>query len=403
MFALTPQRHLPLGNFAFMGFGALELAKVVATKKEEFLMSTSLKSTALYPHPFSKAYWRDAAAEVKDTKMLVACALLTALRIVLKPLAIPLGTDQLTIPISMLATALGAMIYGPILAVPSAIVSDVLGFFLYPTGDFFPPFTLTEIAGTVIFALFLYRANMTPLRVVLARFCICLGVNVVLQTPIFGWMYAWQGMADQAIDRMMALLTPARIFKNLCMFPLESVVVTLVLQALMPAAKRAGLIYCSNENMKFTAKEVKVLVALVCVGIVMAGGFLFYYYGNNSRSAGYSPEQRVEVNHAMTDLALASGDLGLDGETVVGIVDSAYRPLFGKNTDYTVSIYTVDDEALAEGMAADAKYGMDTLWGYSKSGPGKDPYGTMVKVAEVKMTVVEKTYELLNIQVNPVN
>ena len=105
----------------------------------------------------------------------------------------------------------------------------------------------------------------------------------------------------------------------------------------------------------------------------------------------------------MTDLALASGDLGLDGETVVGIVDSAYRPLFGKNTDYTVSIYTVDDEALAEGMAADAKYGMDTLWGYSKSGPGKDPYGTMVKVAEVKMTVVEKTYELLNIQVNPVN
>ena len=50
-----------------------------------------VKNTTLYPHPFSKAYWRDAAAELKDTKMLVVTALMVALRIVLKPLAIPLG------------------------------------------------------------------------------------------------------------------------------------------------------------------------------------------------------------------------------------------------------------------------------------------------------------------------
>ena len=54
-------------------------------------MSTRTKSTTLYPHPFSAAYWRDAAAELKDTKMLVVAALMTALRIALKPLAIPLG------------------------------------------------------------------------------------------------------------------------------------------------------------------------------------------------------------------------------------------------------------------------------------------------------------------------
>ena len=45
-------------------------------------------STALYPHPFSKAYWRDAANEMKSTKMLVVTALMVALRIVLKPFAI---------------------------------------------------------------------------------------------------------------------------------------------------------------------------------------------------------------------------------------------------------------------------------------------------------------------------
>ena len=34
------------------------------------------RSTALYPHPFSKAYWKDAAAEMKSVKMLVITALM---------------------------------------------------------------------------------------------------------------------------------------------------------------------------------------------------------------------------------------------------------------------------------------------------------------------------------------
>ena len=72
-----------------------------------------IKSTAVYKTPFSKAYWVDAAAELKDTKMLVVTALMIALRVALKPLAIPLG-PQLSIQTAMLATALGAMIFGPV-------------------------------------------------------------------------------------------------------------------------------------------------------------------------------------------------------------------------------------------------------------------------------------------------
>ena len=94
-------------------------------------MANSQRSTALYKTPFSAAYWRDAASELKDTKMLVVTALMVALRIVLKPLAIPLG-PQLSIQTAMLATALGAMIYGPVVAIPAAIVSDTIGFIIYP-------------------------------------------------------------------------------------------------------------------------------------------------------------------------------------------------------------------------------------------------------------------------------
>ena len=88
-----------------------------------------MQSTALYSHPFSKAYWRDAASELKSVKRLVITALMVALRIVLKPFAIYIA-PQLAIQTAMLATALGAMIFGPVVAIPAAIVSDTIGFII---------------------------------------------------------------------------------------------------------------------------------------------------------------------------------------------------------------------------------------------------------------------------------
>ena len=88
-------------------------------------MSRTAKSRTLYPHPFSKAYWLDAAAELKDIKMLVITALMIALRIALKPFAIYIG-PQMAIQTATLATALGAMVFGPVMAIPAAIISDTL-------------------------------------------------------------------------------------------------------------------------------------------------------------------------------------------------------------------------------------------------------------------------------------
>ena len=155
-------------------------------------MARTQKSTALYPHPFSKAYWRDAASELKDIKMLVVTALMIALRIALKPFAIYIG-PQMAIQTATLATALGAMIFGPVVAIPAAIISDTIGFMIFPTGDYFLPFVLTEIASTMIYALCFYRAKPSATRVIIARFLICFVVNVVLQQLIFAWQYTYLG------------------------------------------------------------------------------------------------------------------------------------------------------------------------------------------------------------------
>ena len=341
-------------------------------------MSKVQKSTALYSHPFSRAYWSDAAAELKDTKMLVVTALMIALRVALKPLAIPLG-PQLSIQTAMLATALGAMIFGPVVAIPAAMISDTVGFMIYPTGDYFLPFMLTEIASTMLYALLLYRAKATPTRVMLARFFICFFVNVILQQFIYAWWYVYIGNPDKAKDQILGIMTVARIFKNLAMFPIESVVLTLFLKFLLPVTKRAKLTYGSAEEMKFDKKQVVTLVCLVLIGSVSAVGYMAYRYDTSSRSADYKAEERVAIQKEMAQVVLDNTD-EWDDETVICVVDSAFRGLFQSETDYT----------------------LDTLWGYSKSGPGKDKYGSLIKVASCDIVKNEKTGNIESFEYSPV-
>ena len=85
-----------------------------------------------------------------------------------------------------------------------------------------------------------------------------------------------------------------------------------------------------------------------------------------------------------------------DDETVVCVVDSAFRPMLTQETDYTVAVYTLDEEAFAAGQAADSSYSMDTLWGYSKSGPSKDPYKSLVKAGTVTLRKDTKTGDVLD-------
>ena len=368
-------------------------------------MSRAQKSTALYDHPFSRAYWQDAAAELKDTRMLVISALLIALRIALKPLAIPLG-PSLSIQTAMLATALGAMIFGPVVAIPAAMISDTIGFIIYPTGDYFLPFMLTEIASTMFYALCLYRAKVSPFRVMLSRFLICSLVNVVLQQLIYAWYYVYIGNPDSAMDTVLGIMTTTRIFKNLFFFPIESVVLTLFLKVLLPVTQRLKLTYCKDTDMTFSKKQIAALICLMVVGIGSAVGYLYNRYSTTSRSADYSTEQRVEANQTMTQVVLGKTD-DWDNETVVCIVDSAYRGLFESDTDYTVSVYVLDKEAFASGQAAEAAnnktYDMDTLWAYSKSGPSKDAYKSLVKVATAKIQLDETTGEILSFEITPVS
>lgn len=364
-------------------------------------MSRSQKSTTLYPHPFSKAYWRDAAAEMKDIHMLVFAALMIAVRVAMKPLEIRLG-PSMVIPLAYIANALGAMVFGPVVAIPAAIVSDFLGWVIKPIGPYFLPYVLTEVASSVTFALFLYRAKVNSTRLILSRFAICLFVNILLGTPINQW-YRVVMLGKTAV--WMDFL---HILKNVTMFPLESMILIPFMALMIPITNRLHLTYgrddkeAQKNSLRFNKKQLIMTVALVLVGIMLVPVYLNQYYKSTSLSASYEAAERYTKNCEMNQNVLDKTD-DWDDETTVTIIESAYRQ-FGKGTTtYNVAIYIVDENRVAEKAAEqeDSKttYDLDTLRGYSKSKAAADD--AMQRVAYATIKVSNKNGEVLSFEIDP--
>ena len=343
-------------------------------------MSKVNKSTNLYKTPFSPAYWRDAAAELKDTKMLVFAALMIAIRVALKLVAIPLAPN-LKINTAFLANALGAMVFGPVVATVSAIVSDFLGVLI--TGEpYFLPMVLPEIGSSLIFALFLYRARVTPTRVILSRFTICLVINILLQTPL-SMLYYRVMMGGSSY-----VLTVPKIIKNLYMFPIESVVLTIFLSFMQPILYRMKLIYNSEPSLKFNKKQIALLVILFVFGCGCVTGYLFYHYDTTSITTGYTTEERVEKNQQMHDIILEETDGGINAPSIA-IIESAYKPFLGQETTYNVAYYAVEGEVT------------DDLWALKKTPASKHEALTLAGNAVIVMN--DRTEELLSVSYTPLN
>lgn len=341
-------------------------------------MSTKAKSTAIYKTPFSAAYWRDAAAELKDTKMLVFAAMIVVLRVALKTLVrIPLGPN-LDITPAFMANALGAMVYGPVVGALGAVVSDVLGVLL--RGDtYFLPYVLTEISGSVIFGLFFYRQRITPTRVILSRFSICLFVNILLQTPID---MLYQHVTFGYVN---VVITLPRIFKNLFMFPLESVALTVFLSAIQPITYRMKLTYNSEAKLSFNKRQVVLLAVLVIVGIGAVFTYLPMHYSSNSYSASYTTQERIDANRSMEPIVLDRTD-DWDGETIMTCVESAYGKFLSNEVTYTVAVYTVD-----EGVEV-----TEDIWKLSKSKAAK--HEALTREATAVIVVAEDSGKVLSFE-----
>ena len=241
---------------------------------EEALTAPTNAVDTAHPRICSKTYWRLAAKNFSDLHMIVFAALIIALRVAVKMLKIPLAAG-LSLSFDCYVNSLGSLVYGPLMGLAVGAVSDTLGCIIFPSGPYFFPFIFVEMSSSFIFALFLWKRDLSVFRVLWAKFTVNLVCNIILTSIFYKWMLYVFYSVEEA--EAYALINLTRIGKNLVLFPLEAVLITLILAALTPALQSLGLLPKSQEKMKIEPKHVVVIVllTLLSVGLILLYVFFF--------------------------------------------------------------------------------------------------------------------------------
>ena len=173
------------------------------------------------------ALFTDSAREFKNVRTICLCGVFAALAIVLSYVAsIQIG-DYIRIGFSGLPNEFVDFIFGPTVGSVFAAMLDILKYLLKPTGGFIPGLTLNAFLAGLVYGSFLYRKPIRFWRILVMKLVVGLGINVVLGTYWLSQYYGWSFF----------LRLPDRLVSNLIMWPVDTVVLYLLLKAF----ERAGL------------------------------------------------------------------------------------------------------------------------------------------------------------------
>lgn len=251
---------------------------------------------AIFSHPFCPEFWRCAAGEFKNWRMLVFAAVIIAMRIAVKAVKIVIIPGALNFGFDFIVNSAGSMIYGPLVGLLVGAVSDTIGAVLFPTGAYFFPFIFAEMLSSFIFGLFLYRAKLSSWRVIASRFAVVVVCNFIVN-PLVMTLYNAVTGADPY-----KFITIARVIKNAAMFPLESVVLVIWLGAISMALYKLHLL---PEKPPMIKVSVGNIVALVCAAVISALAIFGYVKWKKSNTKP-KPESTPAP---ITETAAPTGDV----------------------------------------------------------------------------------------------
>lgn len=191
-----------------------------------------MSDQTLFKTPFSPAYWRAALSDFKNVRTLTFAALMIAACVALSYIPyIPVGDTGARVTWGFLARSVCGMVGGPVTALVFGLAEDTISFFINPSGPYFPGYALTTMLGTMFYALFLYRARPTLLRVFLAKLCTN-ALNVVLGA-------LWNAML---YSKGYLYYMTTSFWKNLVLLPIQTVLLYALIRALLPALIQMGLV-----------------------------------------------------------------------------------------------------------------------------------------------------------------
>lgn len=152
-------------------------------------------------------------------KKLIALSLLVAASVVLKRF-LGFNINVLSISLGFLPIAMAGALLGPLGGLAAGTLADLLGATLFPFGPFHPGFTVMAMLSGLCYGYFLSRPLVPRWRILLCQGLITVLLHMVMNTlllvPIVG-------------KGFMALI-PTRFVKNALMYPIEVLLLGLVVR-----------------------------------------------------------------------------------------------------------------------------------------------------------------------------
>ena len=143
-----------------------------------------------------------AARKPAGLQQLTVSALLIALDVVFTRV-LAINTPLVKGGLGFTAVVVSAMLYGPVWAMLTAALGDLVGALMFPTGAYYWGFTATAALTGLIFGLYLYRKEGKWLRAFLAALTNCFFVTLVLNTALIVYKFgaSLQAMAASRIPQ----------------------------------------------------------------------------------------------------------------------------------------------------------------------------------------------------------
>ncbi|MBQ8636939.1 MAG: folate family ECF transporter S component [Clostridia bacterium] len=168
--------------------------------------------------------FKKSANELKKPIMLTTAAMMIAVYVVLYMVKIPIAVES-RVSVTFLPIVISAYLGGPVVAMLVGAIGDILGFLAFPSGQFFPGFTISAALTGLIYGVFLYGVNRNQLRfrVIISSLIVTLLVYTVLNTFWLAILY----------QKAFLIYLASRVIKNLIIFPIQMIFTEIVIDALV--------------------------------------------------------------------------------------------------------------------------------------------------------------------------
>ena len=180
--------------------------------------------------------FRSSALELRDLRCVLVTGLLIALSMIIEAHTIIIGFAKINF--AYLATAAIGMLYGPVVSAFAGGICDIVGFLAKPDGGFLPLYTLFGVGQGLIYGMIAYhklplaqgkRYDISmAIRLSIARVLDVVIINLLCNTAA-NLYYAF--IPDEAYT---AAVT-ARVIKNVVLLPVDILLISVVLIAVLKA------------------------------------------------------------------------------------------------------------------------------------------------------------------------